>query len=228
MTTSSRKWIGAVPSLHRLSHHGRDLPGSSSVCTRRFHFSSLFSSTSASLKGKPSSSWTSSTEESSTRRWVHSQHALDGVSTREMAALEDRIWNSVGTKVKDSYLDQDLKSLGWMHRRLAVSKDKTIQILLKMPTLLHPSLDQIKQNVQAAAQQEIEKWNLETNRTSSDNPISSVNVEAIAAKPLPWMAKDENDLKDIESRLGPGLTGVSHFLAVYSCKVSIFKEVSMY
>jgi hypothetical protein len=50
-------------------------------------------------------------------------------------------------------------------------------------------------------------------------PDIQVNVEAIASKPVPWMAKDAEDQKYIESRLGPGLANVAHILAVYSCKV---------
>lgn len=147
-----------------------------------------------------------------TRRTVHT---LLGVSPREIAALEDRVWQAVGTKVYDPVLKKDLKTLEWMNRRLAISKDGTVQILLKMPTLLHPSLDAIKSQVQQAAEEEIRKWSLEK---GLDFQVKA-NVEAIPSKPFPWMAHTPEDLKDIESRLGPGLTNVAHFLAVYSCKV---------
>jgi hypothetical protein len=57
-------------------------------------------------------------------------------------------------------------------------------------------------------------------RKDSGWPDIKVNVEAsIASKPVPWMAKDAEDQKNIESRLGPGLANVAHFLAVYSRKV---------
>jgi hypothetical protein len=56
-------------------------------------------------------------------------------------------------------------------------------------------------------------------RKDSAWPDIKVNVEAIASKPVPWMAKDAEDQKDIKSRLGPGLANVANFLAVYSCKV---------
>jgi hypothetical protein len=147
-----------------------------------------------------------------TRRTVHT---LLGVSPREIAALEDRVWQAVGTNVHDPVLKKDLKTLEWMNRRLAISKDGTVQILLKMPTLLHPSLDVIKSQVQQAAEEEIRKWSLEK---GLDLPVKA-NVEAIPSKPFPWMANTPEDLKDIESRLGPGLANVAHFLAVYSCKV---------
>jgi hypothetical protein len=147
-----------------------------------------------------------------TRRTVHT---LPGVSPREMAALEDRVWQAVGTKVHDPMLKKDLKTLEWMNRRLAISKDGTVQILLKMPTLLHPSLDAIKSQVQQAAEEEIRKWSLEKGLELQ----VKANVEVIPSKPLPWMANTPEDLDDIDSRLGPGLANVAHFLAVYSCKV---------
>jgi hypothetical protein len=146
------------------------------------------------------------------RRTIHTPL---GVSAREIAALEDRVWQTVGTKVHDPVLKKDLKTLEWMNRRLAFSKDGTVQILLKMPTLLHPSLDAIKSQVKQAAEEEIRKWSLEK---GLDLPAKA-NVEAIPSKPFPWMANNPEDLKDIESRLGPGLGNVAHFLAVYSCKV---------
>jgi hypothetical protein len=56
-------------------------------------------------------------------------------------------------------------------------------------------------------------------RKDSAWPDIKVNVETIASKPVPWMAKDAEDQKDIESKLGPELANVAHFLAVSSRKV---------
>jgi predicted NBD/HSP70 family sugar kinase len=105
--------------------------------------------------------------------------------------------------------------LGWMNRRLAVSEDGTIQILLRLPTLLHPSLEELKTLVQKAAEKEISRWAAEIGIEMK----SKVNVEAIATKPKPWLVKNVEDQKELESRHGPGLASVAHCLAVYSCKV---------
>jgi hypothetical protein len=71
--------------------------------------------------------------------------------------------------------------------------------------------------IQLSAEKEISQW---ASEKGLEDVKSSVNVEAIASRPVPWMAKDGEDQKEIESRLGPGLANVSHCLAVYSCKVS--------
>jgi metal-sulfur cluster biosynthetic enzyme len=133
-----------------------------------------------------------------------------------MADLEDRVWSAVGKTVKDPEINIDLASLGWMNRRLAVSEDGTVIILLRLPTLLHPALDDLKNLVKVAAESEISRWASEKGLDT----VAKVNVEAIASKPFPWMAKDAEDQKDIESTLGPGLANVAHCIAVYSCKVS--------
>jgi hypothetical protein len=85
-----------------------------------------------------------------------------------------------------------------MNRRLAISEDMTVQILLTLPTLLHPSLDELKNLVKSAAEHETCQWSPEK---GLDVEIK-VNVEAIASKPVPWMAKDAEDQKDIESDRG--------------------------
>jgi hypothetical protein len=134
-----------------------------------------------------------------------------------MADLEDRLWSAVGATVKDPDLDMDLKALGWLNRRIAISDDGTVQLLLRLPTLLHPSLPDLKTLIQLSAEKEISQW---ASEKGLEDVKASVNVEAIASRPVPWMAKDGEDQKEIESRLGPGLANVSHCLAVYSCKVS--------
>jgi hypothetical protein len=142
-------------------------------------------------------------------------HTLSGVSLRDMADLEDRLWAQVGAKVQDPILEDNLVTLNWMHRRLAVSEDGTVQVLLRLPTLLHPSLSLLKDLVKSAAEKEIEQWSAARGWTIT----AKVNVEAISTKALPWMVTDDEGQKDVVSRLGPGLANVRHFLAVYSCKV---------
>ena len=125
------------------------------------------------------------------------------------------MWDSVGSTVKDPDLQKDLKSLAWMHRRLAISKDDTVQILLRLPSLLHPSLKELKDQVRLAAADAIRQWASERGMTLE----AKVNVEAIALKPKPAMASTEEEENDIATLLGPGLANVAHFLVVYSCKV---------
>ncbi len=143
-------------------------------------------------------------------------HRLPGASPRDMADLEDRVWSAVGDSVKDPEIGFFLNDLGWMTRRLAVSEDGTIQVLLKLPTMLHPSIDQLKEEVRDAAEMEIRKFLSE--KSLNEREIK-VNVEAVATTPMPFIGSRE-DPKEIESRLGPGLVNVAHYLAVYSCKVS--------
>lgn len=143
-------------------------------------------------------------------------HKVEGASTRDMADLEDRIYSVVGSSVKDPEIKTDLKSLGWLNRRIAVSENGTIQILLRLPTLLHPGLEELKTLVKAAAETEIKDW--ANGKGIKTDAIA--NVEAIATKPVSWLVKDEEDQKELESRLGPGLANVAHVIGVYSCKVS--------
>eukprot|EP00429_Kryptoperidinium_foliaceum_P011961 CAMPEP_0176028522 /NCGR_PEP_ID=MMETSP0120_2-20121206/14001_1 /TAXON_ID=160619 /ORGANISM="Kryptoperidinium foliaceum, Strain CCMP 1326" /LENGTH=284 /DNA_ID=CAMNT_0017361735 /DNA_START=93 /DNA_END=943 /DNA_ORIENTATION=- len=137
-----------------------------------------------------------------------------GTSPRDQAEIEERVWSTVGSKVKDPEIGKSLKDLGWMQRRLAVSKDNTIQLLLKLPTLLHPSLDELKAVVKDSAESEIRVWMSEK---SLENQHVRLNVEAIATRPMP-------SEEDAESNLGPGLANVSNFVAVYSCKGGVGKS----
>jgi Mrp family chromosome partitioning ATPase len=137
-----------------------------------------------------------------------------------MAELEDRIYSVVGSTVQDPEFKSDLKTLGWLNRGIAVSKDGTIQILLRLTTLLHPGLDELKQLAKVTAETEIKQW-------AADKGIDvsvKVNIEAIPSKPVSWLVKDEEDQKDLESRLGPGLASVAHVIGVYSCKGGVGKS----
>ena len=139
-------------------------------------------------------------------------HTLSGASVRDMVELEDRVHAEVGSKVQDPLLQKDLKSLQWMHRRLAVSDDDTIQILLKIPTLLHPSLNELKNLVKSSAENEIKQWLTEKGLSVQ----VKVNVEVVPEK----VEIDEDERpNEVSTNLGPGLSNVRHFLAVYSCKV---------
>lgn len=141
-----------------------------------------------------------------------------------MADLEDRLFK-VGERVLDPILERNLASLQWMHRRVAISDDGTLQILLKVPTLLHPCLSELKESVRREAERQVEQWLSEQQQqddnsdSNNANLVARVNVEAIATKPIPMMAQLADNHEDLLESLGPGLANVTHFLAVYSCKV---------
>jgi hypothetical protein len=139
------------------------------------------------------------------------------LSSRKLADLEDVLYQTVGT-VEDPCLGVSLASLQWLQKRLTVNHTdgSTLQLFVKLPSLMHPDLVGLKRIVQERANQELEQW-LETNHVPGRFTIA---VQAIAGKPMSMMAKLMEDADELLERLGPGLSGVTHFLAVYSCKVS--------
>uniref|UniRef100_A0A6V0B2R3 Gamma-butyrobetaine hydroxylase-like N-terminal domain-containing protein n=1 Tax=Pseudo-nitzschia australis TaxID=44445 RepID=A0A6V0B2R3_9STRA len=178
-------------------------------------------------------------------------HSIAGASPRQMANLEERLWSVVGANVVDPETKLHLQELGWLHRRLTVSQKvdsgddqnnessssssksskDSVQILLQLPTLLHPTLESLKSMVEKEARHEIDKWaadnNLSTATDDSNNgglPFE-VEIKAVAKQPIPWTVQSgQQSQDDVKSGLGPGLTNVSHFLAVYSCKGGVGKS----
>ena len=174
-------------------------------------------------------------------------HSVAGASPRQMADLEERVWSVVGANVKDPETNLYLDRLGWLHRRLTVSRstvdddsrDKnsnsckdSVQIILQLPTLLHPSLESLESTVRKEAKREIDRWmadnNLPMNGSNNEGTTSlqfEVNVKSIAKQPIPWTVQSgQHSQDDVKSLLGPGLANVSHFLAVYSCKGGVGKS----
>lgn len=98
----------------------------------------------------------------------------------------------------------------------------TIQILLTVPSLLHPKLNELKVSVREASEAEIHEFFASKGRDSSK---ISVNVEAIASsQSLPFMARLLDDHEEFLNELGPGLCSVTHAVAVYSCKGGVGKS----
>jgi hypothetical protein len=176
------------------------------------------------------------TSKSSIRASIESSSSgiVDSVlSSRQLAALEDHLYQAVSTSVYDPVLKKTLHDLNWLNKRIAVSRRPNpvssnnnsdgivcIDLLLKLSSLLHPSLDILKQQIQDAAQHSAQVWFRNHNTTSSIDPNNIiVNVEAITSKPVSFMARLLDDPEELLKSLGPGLSCVSHIIAVYSCKV---------
>ena len=144
------------------------------------------------------------------------------LSQRQLAELEDRVVHSIGSKVVDEILQRPIGSLQWLSRRLTVSENNSVQILLKLPSLLHPCIESLKDQVQQQAMNEIQEWINEKNLESFQNFL--VNVEALAERPVPMMARLVEDSEEMVRNLGPGLAEVAHFVACYSCKGGVGKS----
>jgi hypothetical protein len=100
---------------------------------------------------------------------------------------------NVGSQVQDPVLHKDLVSLQWFHSRI-----ETVRIL---------------------AEKEIGQWLLSSQQQEQQQPTIHVNVEVMATQPIPMMARLVEDPEELINDIGPGLANVSHFVAVYSCKV---------
>lgn len=169
-----------------------------------------------------SSSWTNPAAAATTARRFLSISSHPNplpLTKREFADLEERIHRASGS-VADPVLGQSLESLQWLHRRLAVSSQEAgttiLRMLVKVPTLLHPGLPDLKRRIQEAAEAELKK------SSGAIGQSLTVDVEAIATRPVPYVARwmGEHDEQEAFLReLGPGLANVSHIVAVYSCKV---------
>jgi len=134
-----------------------------------------------------------------------------------MAELEDILAKETATRIMDPTLNQSIASLHWFHPRIAVSEEDTIQLVLKLPSLLHPKLNELKDLTKSAVIDSISKWNPEF-------PTPRVNVEALLSKPIPMMSRLVEDDEELLRELGPGLSSVAHCIGVYSCKGGVGKS----
>ena len=127
----------------------------------------------------------------------------------------------VGKGTQDPVLEKDLHQLGWLHPRMAISDDGTLQVLLRLPTLLHPKLSELKQVVHDQVERFLQEWAAQ--HVDLDVP-TKVNVECMAMPPVSMTARLLENPDDCLKTQGPGLADISHFLAVYSCKGGVGKS----
>jgi hypothetical protein len=156
-------------------------------------------------------------------------------SSREFAALEDFVYQSVADRVYDPIVQKPLAELRWLHKRMAVSKDQTtLQLLLRLPSLLHPRLPELRDAVQTAAAAAVAGL-LDDSGGGLRKTLTSAHVDVLATTPIPVMARlvhghghhDEDDgdhREEVLKALGPGLASVAHVVGVYSCKGGVGKS----
>ena len=142
--------------------------------------------------------------------WSAQRASSSSLSRRAIAALEDELTAAVG-RLKDPILDKDLKSLGWIPKRLSVDGEHAT-VTLQLPSLLHPDLEELKRRVNATAKTLLQEKGL------------TVKIDVQASKPFPIHASSTDQQTEYLKTLGPALANVSHCVAVYSCKGGVGKS----
>lgn len=146
------------------------------------------------------------------------------LSNRKMAVLEERLYQKVALSVMDPVTKYSLDKLGWLNRSLAISDDGTFQVLLKLPSMLHPHIDALKYKVRLEFENEISAWLANEASIDLSTIKPCVNVEVIATKPTSAMLHLTEGKEELLDMLGPGLQSVAHFLTVFSCKGGVGKS----
>jgi metal-sulfur cluster biosynthetic enzyme len=125
------------------------------------------------------------------------------LSPRQAAALEESILKELQQSLQDTILKTDIRTLGWLKN--VTINNKVVKVVLRLPTLLHPHLKELESDIQRIVSQKVP-------------PGFTVQVDTSATQPIPFV-RNIQEHTELISNLGPGLSNVSHFLAVYSCKV---------
>jgi len=163
---------------------------------------------------------------------------LLNLSPRQKANLEEEMLIT-GCGVIDPILKTNIAVLGWVRAVKFptsskikspktvefINQSSSIKVTLHLPTLLHPSLAELKTAICNAVQDQI------TRKAKNDDnfdvlvssPPLEVEIKLSLSKPVPLSRNTENSDLQIKN-LGPGLKNVGHFLAVYSCKGGVGKS----
>mmetsp|Transcript_11095 Transcript_11095/g.15601 ORF Transcript_11095/g.15601 Transcript_11095/m.15601 type:complete len:364 (-) Transcript_11095:1165-2256(-) len=174
---------------------------------------------------------------------------LRGLNRRQKVDLEEKILSSFlvsGSNSRnlrniptDPVLNTSLGSLGWIHsisfpestKVLSLQPDEassvdddTVMVTIRLPTMLHPSMDSLL-NIIKCRVQEILMENLKESINNPLVPSSQINVvvKTLLNKPMPFVKNLEGQ-DELMKTLGPGLKNVCHFVAVYSCKGGVGKS----
>lgn len=136
-------------------------------------------------------------------------HTLADVSPRAFAELEDQIWRNIASKANDPILQKDLGTLKWTGKRIESDGDR-LKLVLRLPTLLHPKITELKRIVKDIAARELSSW------TSKRGMYLNAEITVdVVAPVLPTMARFVESHDELIKQLGPGLVNVSQYLAVY-------------
>jgi len=122
--------------------------------------------------------------------------------------MEEKIISAIN--IKDPVLGDNIRTLGWIHK-VSILRE-SVGISLTLPTLLHPFLSHLKNDIQKRAEEA-----LKTDAIKDNNLIKrKVNVD-ISVLPISDVRNNDNGKKN-------GCTKVKHIVAVYSCKGGVGKS----
>lgn len=153
-----------------------------------------------------------------------SKHPLRTLSTmRQNALLEEFIFSHVNENLNDPILKRPLRDLNWIRGPYVLQNTNSIQVVLRLPTKLHPKLDVLVESIKQCTNEAIQMFNDKQEQTTEQKIDWDVDVQIQITSPQVKIDKGET-IEDVEKRLGPGLIHVSKFIAVYSCKGGVGKS----